>query len=501
MTVPLVFRPALLIEIAGQRIAGPHAQSLSAVLVRQALAAASVAELDFANPDAKTVEGMRHGEALKLFDAERKVIFAGEICGIEHVHDGSNGHTLRVRAYDRLQRLRTKRRVRAISKTSAAALAAELASEIECGSAVARTTPERELVIQQGESDLDLLADLAADAGAYPYLHDDTLHLIGLDGVGDPVSLALGRTLYSVRATLSNERALGRSETFAWTPRTNDRVRADTAQANQDAAELRNVNLRAQAAERLVLNAVVDGENEARALAQADMDWAAGHEAAVTGAAQGRAELRPGQVVQIEGVAADVAGRYVIAEALHRFDATSGYMTEFSTVPPKRPARQRNAVYSIGEVSDTNDPEGLGRCRVKLPAFSSVESGWMPVLISGAGKGKGLIALPETGDEVLVTFPNGDAAHGIILGGLFGRKRMPRGAARRRARPFVLRTGGGQCLELSAEGGLARLSTSIGSLLELTHATTRLASATDLIIEAPGRKITIRAAAVNFERG
>jgi phage baseplate assembly protein gpV len=196
-----------------------------------------------------------------------------------------------------------------------------------------------------------------------------------------------------------------------------------------------------------------------------------------------------------------VAGQYVITQALHRFDALGGYTTEFSTAPPQRPPRNRNTSYSIGEVSDTNDPEGFGRCRVKLPAFSGIESGWMPVLVAGAGRGKGLIALPETGDDVLVAFPSGDAAHGIILGGLFGRKRMPRGAARKKGRPFVLRTGGGQCLELSATGGLARLSTSIGSLLELTHATTRLASATDLVIEAPGRKITIRAAAVNFEQG
>lgn len=501
MTVPLIFRPVLSLDIEGQRVAGALARSLSVVLVRQTLAAPSVAELDFANAELKAVDDIRHGQQVKLVDPDREVIFAGEICSIEHVYDGANGHTLRVRAYDRLQRLRTKRRVRAIAKTSAATLAAELATDIQCSASVMRPTPDRELVMQQGESDLDLLADLAADAGTYPYLHDDTLHLFALDGEGDPISLALGRTLYSVRATLSNERALGRSETHAWTPRTSDRVQAETTQANQDAMELRDVDLRSRAAERFILNAVLDSEGEARALAQADMDRAAGHEAAVVGTAPGSSKLRPGQTVQIEGVATEVAGRYVITEALHRFDANSGYTTEFSTIPPQRPPRHRSASYSIGEVSDTNDPEGFGRCRVKLPAFSGIESGWMPVLVAGAGKGKGLIALPEVGDEVLVAFPSGDAAHGIILGGLFGRKRMPRGAARKKARPFVLRTGGGQCLELSAEGGLARLSTSIGSLLELTHATTRLASATDLVIEAPGRKITIRAAAVNFERG
>jgi phage baseplate assembly protein gpV len=112
-----------------------------------------------------------------------------------------------------------------------------------------------------------------------------------------------------------------------------------------------------------------------------------------------------------------------------------------------------------------------------------------------------MVAFPELGDDVLVVFPDGDPARGIVLGGLYGRKRLPRGLGRRRSRPFVLRTGSGQGLELAADSALARLSTSSGSLVELTPANLRIAAASDLVIEAPGKTITIRAAAVNFERG
>jgi hypothetical protein len=65
----------------------------------------------------------------------------------------------------------------------------------------------------------------------------------------------------------------------------------------------------------------------------------------------------------------------------------------------------------------------------------------------------------------------------------------------------VLRTAAGQALELSSDSALARLSNSRGSLLELSPGGSRLAAAGDLVVEAPGKTITIRAAAVNFERG
>jgi uncharacterized protein involved in type VI secretion and phage assembly len=500
MTAPLVLQTALSLTIGGQRAAGALARTLSRVLVRQALAAPTVAELDFCDLDIETAKLLAHGEEVRLGHPAGESIFHGEIARIEHDYDGSNGYTLRIRAYDRLQRLRVKRRVRAFSKTSAAALASELAADIGCDAAAARPTPERDLVIQQGESDFELLTDLAADAGLYPFLAGDTLCLIGLDGEGDAIPLTLGRSLYAVRTISSNERALARTETRGWTPATSDRIQGAAETASQDAVELRDIGLQTLASERLILTVLLDNEAEARALAQASMDRAASNEVSVVGTAPGDPSLRPGRGVQIGGVTA-MAGRYVISEALHRFDTAGGYTTEFATTPPPRPVRPRHTSLSIGEVSSTNDPAGYGRCRVTLPAFSGIESGWMPVLVPGAGKGKGMAALPEAGDEVLIVFPDGDPARGIVLGGLYGRQRVPRGVARKRARPFVLRTGGGQSLELSAEGAYTRLSNSVGSLLELDHGRMRLAAATDLVIEAPGRTITIRGAAVNFERG
>ncbi|MBW8886161.1 MAG: hypothetical protein JF616_00270, partial [Fibrobacteres bacterium] len=108
---------------------------------------------------------------------------------------------------------------------------------------------------------------------------------------------------------------------------------------------------------------------------------------------------------------------------------------------------------------------------------------------------------PEVGDNVLVICPDGDPARGIVLGGLYGDKDLPRGFSNQRPQPFVFRTGGGQRLELSSTSATARLATAAGSLLELAPGRVRLAAAGDLVIEAPGKTITFRADLINFERG
>jgi len=124
----------------------------------------------------------------------------------------------------------------------------------------------------------------------------------------------------------------------------------------------------------------------------------------------------------------------------------------------------------------------------------------MPVVIPGAGAGKGLAVIPEVGDEVLILFPQGDLAVGIVVGGLYGERQSP-GLVEAGIRPFAFRTGNGQAITLDAEGGLARIETSGGDVFEMGPKGARMHAVQDLVIEAPGRTLTIRAKAVEFEQG
>jgi uncharacterized protein involved in type VI secretion and phage assembly len=93
--------------------------------------------------------------------------------------------------------------------------------------------------------------------------------------------------------------------------------------------------------------------------------------------------------------------------------------------------RKRVEGVTLGVVTDTRDPQGLGRVKVRLPWISEVtESGWARVAVPMAGANRGTYFIPEVEDEVLVAFRHGDPRHPYIIGSLWnGRDRPPVPAA------------------------------------------------------------------------
>jgi uncharacterized protein involved in type VI secretion and phage assembly len=86
------------------------------------------------------------------------------------------------------------------------------------------------------------------------------------------------------------------------------------------------------------------------------------------------------------------------------------------------PEAARDKVYGVtlGEVTNIDDPKGLGRVQVKLPWLSShVDSAWAPIVSPWAGSGRGAELLPEVGDDALVAFQHGDTENPYVLGFLW----------------------------------------------------------------------------------
>jgi uncharacterized protein involved in type VI secretion and phage assembly len=78
---------------------------------------------------------------------------------------------------------------------------------------------------------------------------------------------------------------------------------------------------------------------------------------------------------------------------------------------------------TVGVVTNNQDPDGLGRVKVKLPWLSDdVESHWARVLTPMAGNDRGLFFLPEVDDEVLVAFEHGLPEFPYVLGALWNGK-------------------------------------------------------------------------------
>ena len=81
---------------------------------------------------------------------------------------------------------------------------------------------------------------------------------------------------------------------------------------------------------------------------------------------------------------------------------------------------------ATGLVTNNQDPEGLGRVRVKYPwREDGQESYWARLAVLAAGKDRGTLWIPEVGDEVLLAFDKGDIEHPYVIGALWNGKDVP----------------------------------------------------------------------------
>ncbi|MBO3746870.1 VgrG-related protein [Streptosporangiaceae bacterium NEAU-GS5] len=194
------------------------------------------------------------------------------------------------------------------------------------------------------------------------------------------------------------------------------------------------------------------------------------------GLAKGNPQLRAGVAVALAGVGAPFAGQYTLTSTRHVFSPDTGYSTAFTVS-----GRQDRSLYGLttraqgvahglvpAVVSNIKDPLDMGRVALTFPWLSGeFTSGWARVAQQGAGKDRGLVILPEVGDEVLVGFENGDFDSPYVLGGLFnGTDTLPSASTslvdgtsgQVGVRAFVSRKG--HRLELVEEQGQVLLSTS-----------------------------------------
>lgn len=79
-----------------------------------------------------------------------------------------------------------------------------------------------------------------------------------------------------------------------------------------------------------------------------------------------------------------------------------------------------------GIVTNNQDPDNLGRIKVKIPRLSGVdESAWARVVSFMAGNDRGAVFLPEVDDEVLVAFEYGDLSMPYVIGALWNGQDVP----------------------------------------------------------------------------
>jgi uncharacterized protein involved in type VI secretion and phage assembly len=101
-------------------------------------------------------------------------------------------------------------------------------------------------------------------------------------------------------------------------------------------------------------------------------------------------------------------------------------MDELLGEPRREPDLAYMPAVVVGIVTNNQDPQGMGRVKVRLPTLSdSVESNWARIAAPMAGNDRGVYFLPEIDDEVLVAFERGNPNAPFILGMLWNGQDAP----------------------------------------------------------------------------
>lgn len=179
-------------------------------------------------------------------------------------------------------------------------------------------------------------------------------------------------------------------------------------------------------------------------------------------------ELALGGKLQIKGVVdtgtsvkTTEYGEYRIISLFHSCDEAGNYMNHFEAVPVSAEIPPGTDPFLVpvcetqsAVVIDTNDPEGLGRIKVRFYWQSSKEeTPWIRVVTPYAGNNKGIFFIPEVDEEVLVAFENNNAENPYVVGAHYNGKKKADDWKSDKNLKKGIRTKSGHTIEFNDEGG------------------------------------------------
>ncbi|MEE1082934.1 MAG: phage baseplate assembly protein V [Paludibacteraceae bacterium] len=159
-------------------------------------------------------------------------------------------------------------------------------------------------------------------------------------------------------------------------------------------------------------------------------------------------------------------GRYRVVEVVHKVDKSGNYSNHFVGTPENREfitQRYLGSVKAYPEmavVSSNSDPKGLGRVQVQFDwqKRTGKNTNWIRVQTPDAGgsgmANRGMVFIPEEGDQVMVGFEFGDPNRPYVMGSVFSGKNGKGGGESNNIHSIVTKSGRQIILDDSDDGGI-----------------------------------------------
>ncbi len=436
------------IRVNGQQLDPAFGNSLIEARIQESLRLPDACLLRFTDPALEHVDsfpleiGSQIEVLLAAIDATSLTsVFKGMVVSLEPEF-GASGTILGVRAYDGSHLLHQTRRAETYQNMTAADIARKVGRNAGIGEGtIDASGAAYDFIQQNNETDWEFLWRLAGRIDFEVLVID---HKLNFRKAGPPsgtqeITLRWGEDL-----TAFKPRVTAVQQVDQVTVRARNPAQTQPFEATEQVVEpVSQIGIsRAQAAGALnggtmvVADRPVMSQQEASDLAKSYAAHLGSAYLEAEGDCKGNPLIKAGSKVKIEGIGTKFGGTYAVSSCTHLFQGAHGYKTHFATsgrsprslvdlMTPKGKRGWGNSVV-IGMVTNNDDPDKLGRVRVQYPALGEgTESWWARIASPNAGNARGLLMMPQVGDEVVIGFEHDDVQHPYVLGSLWNGHAKP----------------------------------------------------------------------------
>ncbi|MFO1429730.1 MAG: contractile injection system protein, VgrG/Pvc8 family [Candidatus Competibacteraceae bacterium] len=340
-----ITRPAFTITVDGTPLPIEVALQVSRITVDEDVGLPSMFSVELAGGDTNNetvwIDGNTFpiGAAVEIkmgYGNTLQTLIAAEITGIEPVFTSGVRPSLTVRGHDRRHRLLRVRKTRSFVQQKDSDIAATLAAEAGLTAQTEDSQVVHDYVLQANQTNMEFLQERARRIEYEIVIEGKTLYFRPVQNAqGEVLTLTPEDDLLEFYPRLSTLGQSSEIELRGWNPKDKKEIVAK-AKKGDEVSTMGGKDSGAALAENafgaatvLLSDVPVFAQAEADQLVRACFNRSVLGLISGDGVCSGRTDLRPGQVIKIDGVGKRFSGQYYVTATSHRYTAHHDYQTHF----------------------------------------------------------------------------------------------------------------------------------------------------------------------------